>query len=86
MTEGRCIFGARFVTDQPSLFPECGHFSEEVFERAKALVARYGREAPTVAAIRSSDDMFDEPERAWWLEISRTCKCILHPLFTAMHD
>jgi len=74
------------MTDQPSLFPGCGHFPEDVFERAKALVARHGVDAPMVAAIRSSDDIFDEEERDWWIEVSRACKCILHPDFIALHD
>jgi hypothetical protein len=69
------------MTEQPSLFPECGHFPEDVFERARALVAERGHDAPTLTAIRSTDDIFDEEERSWWVEVSRACKCILHPWF-----
>jgi hypothetical protein len=74
------------MSDQLSLFPECGHFAEDVFERAKALLASNGSDAPTFAAIRSTDDVFDDEERAWWIEVSRACKCLLHPSFTAMRE
>ena len=74
------------MTDEPSLFPECGHFPEGVFERAKALIEAHGRDAPTLAIVRSSDDLFDGEERAWWIEVSRACKCILHPQFIALED
>jgi hypothetical protein len=74
------------MSDQRSLFPESGHFPQDVFERAKALVATHGSEAPTLASIRSTDDMFDEKERDFWIEVSRACKCILNPFFTAMRD
>jgi hypothetical protein len=74
------------MIDEPSLFPECRHFPEDVFERAKALIERYGQKGPMIAAIRSGDDLFDDEERAWWIEVSRACKCILHPQFIAMQE
>ena len=74
------------MCDQLSLFLERGHFAEDVFESAKALVASNGSDAPALAALRSTDDVFDDEERAWWIEVGRARKCLLHPSFTATRE
>lgn len=63
--------------EQPLLFPLTA-FSDDAWGRAQALVSRYGGDSPVVAALRGADDLNNDDDRAFWVEVRRACKFILH--------